>query len=865
MKALYCIALCCICIAVQAQTVRVLARARIAVNGEGATAAYTLDPDCAEAQVEGDYVVVVGVRPCSTKLFIVAGDETHGSEVIVSASQAQLDRMKVARLSALGIHESGSLSTYYSSDREELETSVDLARTVGNHSTSISFAVANGYAYSPLDRRTVFPRASVEFKGPSSTITLFDGYVPEAPTTVGYTKVRGLHVETKNWFFHGGVASLTNFREYLVDHDPDHMIVAGYRAWLSKRSSLATDVQWIAASKRYLSGQSGTVGSVLYRFEAPARLRFEAETTFGRGVGFGSFLELTGDHDHLDLRMRSTTAHLAGLSTAPPRGTQADGDWSHTFNQRFSMEMSGAKSSLRRFDGYQDGNSNLSDRVQWRFHSFTTSAGLAFAEFSQAGGAPLRSLTVPLGLSFERSTFGNSFQYQVGRNWGTNTGTQLLADSLRVTVKSFSFNAYGGRQTQAPSFEYILSNLPLWLRNALLGAGVLVTSPESIQQFLSTNSALIASGYIKDYSINLSPVRRYAGGSLQWTAPHNRLVARFESRIDDDNRVSGDVISVNHSLSLSSQVKHNQFTLAASLFKTELLGNTVRVPTVSFGIHHQLGNVPDIITRLQERGFIHGLVYFDGERSGIYLTGDRGIEGALVILDGFRRTRTNQSGWYSFGSVPPGTHVVEVQYQSDSAFVFTSLPHVQVSENSTANFGIAVRSTQLFGSVRSDAGRGIKGVVVHLSGANGRSTETLESGIFVFHLARAAEGSVSLDLNSLPPGYALDEVHEQSVKVDPDHPGHVEFLVRALRSVSGKVSCGGNGIAMADVQMQLDGKAAENVFDASGNYMIRDLSSSPHEIVLRYKSRDHSHSVQLAAEPTNLHFDFDICAASARN
>jgi hypothetical protein len=864
-KVIYCITLCCICIAVQAQTVRVSARARIAVSGEGATAAYTLDPDCADAQVEGDYVVVVGVRPCTTKLFIVAGNETHGSEVIVSASQAQLDRMKVARLSAMGIHESGNLSTYYSSDRGELETSVELARTMGNHSTSISFAVANGYAYSPSDRRTVFPRASVEFKGPSSTITLLDGYVPEAPTTIGYTKIRGFHVETRNWFFHGGLASLTNFREYLFDHDPDHAIVAGYRASLSKRSSLAADIQWIAASKRYLSGQSGTVGSLLYRFEAPARLRFEAETTYGRGVGFGSFLELTGDHDHLDLRMRSTTARLAGLSTAPPRGTQADGDWSHTFNQAFSMEISGAKSSLSRFDGYQDGNSNLSDRVQWRFHRFTSSAGLAFAEFSQAGGAPLRSLTVPLGLSFEQRTFGNSFQYQAGRNWGTNTGTQLLADSLRVSVKSFSFHAYGGRQTQAPSFEYILANLPLWLRNTLLAAGVSATSPESIQQFLSTNSDLISSGYIRDYRINLSPVRRYAGGSFQWTAPHNRLVARFESRIDDDYRVSGHVVSVNHSLSFSSQVKHNQFTLAASLFRTELLGTTVRVPTVSFGINHQLGNVPDIISRFQERGFIHGLVYFDGERNGIHLTGDRGIEGVLVTLDGFRHTHTNRIGWYSFGSVPPGTHVVEVQYQSDSAFVFTSLPHLQVKENSTADFGIAVRSTQLFGSVRSDAGRGIEGVVVHLSGTNPKTTETLESGSFVFHLAASTEGRISLDLNSLPSGYALDEVHDQSVVVDPDHPGHADFLVRALRSVSGKVSCKDNSIAMADVQLQLDGKAAENVFDASGNYTIRDLSSGRHEIVLSYKSREHLHSVQLAAEPTNLRLDFDICADSPRN
>jgi hypothetical protein len=196
-------------------------------------------------------------------------------------------------------------------------------------------------------------------------------------------------------------------------------------------------------------------------------------------------------------------------------------------------------------------------------------------------------------------------------------------------------------------------------------------------------------------------------------------------------------------------------TLTASFFRTELLGNIVRSPSVSFGITHRLDNVPDIITRFQAHGFIRGIVFADIERNGTYLTGDPGIEGAMVTLDGTRRMRTNHAGRYSFGFVPAGTHTVEVQYERNEPYVFTSSPHVETSENSNVNFGVAIRSTQLFGSVRNDAGRGIAGVIVRL--ADKSNTETSQSGTFVVNLAKAAEITISLDLNSIPPGYALDE------------------------------------------------------------------------------------------------------------
>jgi hypothetical protein len=845
--------------------VRLSARGRITVTASGATAAYTLDPDCAEAQVEGQSVVVAGVRPCTTYLIIVSGNETRSVQVFVSASQLQLERMRLARLSSEGIQESGSVGTSFSSDRDELETSIDMARTVGDHSTTVALSVANGYAYSASDRRTVLSHASVRFKGPSSSVTLLDGYAPESPTIVGDSQIRGLHLETTNWFLHGGIASLTNFREYLVEPDPDSMIVAGYRRVLSKRASLMTDVQWISASSKYLSGQSGTVGSMLFRYEIPSRLRFQAEAAAGQGWGFGSSAEYTGDRNHLDLRIRSTSAHFASLSISPARGLQSSGSWLRPVNEKLSNELSGGRNSLTRFDGGQDTNSSLNDRLQRRIDRFTFSSGVAFTDFSHRKVTTFRSLTFPLGFGYEKPSFGNSFQYQVGRTWGADHGSQWLSDSVRLSFKSLSLRVYGGRQTETPSLSYILANLPLWLQNALLSAGVSITSPEQIQEFLSTHSELIAGGNISDFNVNTSPLRRYAGGSLQWSSPRKHLSARLESRIDDDTRIANHVTFLEHTFSLSSQFAQNQLLVGASFFQTELAGKTVRVPNVSFGIQHQLRHVPDILTRLQERGFIRGVVYSDKERAATYLTGDHGIERVLVTLDGTRRTYTNRAGWYSFGAVSPGRHIVEIQYQSEQAFVFTTLPHVEVPADSIVNFGIATRAIELFGTVRSDAGRGIGGVVVRTSGANEQTAETLPSGTFVFHPQQSGEVKVLLDVNSLPPGYALNELREQTVAVDPDHPGHADFVVRALHSFAGKIDCSTGKITWDDLHLTLDGKLIDHPFDSNGNYLVRDLAVGTHDLVIGYRSLVYHQSVEVGAEPNILRGeDLDICTPPLR-
>jgi hypothetical protein len=546
---------------------------------------------------------------------------------------------------------------------------------------------------------------------------------------------------------------------------------------------------------------------------------------------------------------------------SPARGSQAAGTWTRLLTQNLSFDVTGSKNVFSRFDGSHDSNSSLSGQLHRHFGKFRFSGGIATAGFFHDQTASVRSLSVPLGISFEQRSFGNSFQYQPARDLSTDRWSHLVSDSVRLSKGRFTFQINGGRQTQAPSLGYILTNASS-LRDALLREGFVLTTPEEIQAFLATHADLIASGFIRDLGINLTPLRRYAGSSVQWSAPRNRLILRAETRIVNDQRLTSEVTSVDQRVSASAHLAGYDFSFGVSHLQAALLGNTIHSTTFNTGIHRQLGSVPEFMSRLQETGRINGLVYLDSNENGLYDSGERCLPGVQVTLDGRQYARTNRVGWYSFDVIPGGKHTVDVQYPGGEDYTFTSAPHMQTAVNSTVNFGIANRRMQLFGTIRNDAGRGIGGVTVRFTGAEAGTQISSAAGAFVVHPPTAGEVSVSLDLNSLPPSYALSSVSTQRIRVDAEHPGHVEFVVRALRSVSGTVACENAMVNPEDVRFFVDKEPLPTRLGANGDYVIRELPPGAHELLVAYASRRYTRVVELGPDPTNVHdISFDVCSS----
>ena len=860
MKGLISVALLCFGLLASAEDfVHVSVGERIRVPAVGVTAAYGVDGDCIEVNAEVDAIVVLGQHPCFTHIVVVVGKQVTDLLILVSSRGRNPDEVRRATLQAQHIQELGTLNTYYSSNPGEVETSIELSRSQGKLNTTFGLSVANGYVLSPDARRTAIPYASFRFAGETNSVTLLDSLVDQSPLTIENTTLRGLHIETSTWFVHAGVTSLTGFRQRLYEKDPDLTLDTGYRFSFGSRSSITPSVQWMRASQRYVSGQSGAIGSLLYSYELRQRLNLQLETALGHGVAEAGQIDYTDDSSRLQVRIRNTPLNFPGLSMARPRGFQGNGTFTHSFSHALGLDVSASRDTYALLDRSRQANSTGSAHLQYRFYRhFTINGGAGFSDLARRVETSLSSISVPTGISYDSRRFGTSFQYQFSHNRGQDLGSHSLRDSIRVTIGKTTFNAYASRQSQTPTVNYLLVNLP-WLEQALLTAGATANTPEEIQQFLQSNSDLIAGGYVRNLNIGIASLRRQAGAAMHWTSPRNLISTKLEWRWDDYQQLSGNVTSTSGSASVSLRLnRQTDVTLGGSLFNTRSPQGILHAPLLTIGIRRQLGNVPDLMTRFQQRAWIRGTVFDDVDGQGEYDRELLGLGGVTVVLDGTRRTRTDAEGHYSFTSLAEGKHWIAVNYENSAPFQFTTPPQIESDTNSVVNFGIAVRKGVITGTVLNDAQQPLANVVVRITGPTTAEGKTSTSGAFTFSKLDHGSYKVALDVATLPPSHALDADIPHSLVVQPDQPGRVDFVVRALRSVSGTVTCNGEALEASVIELQIDGLPA--IVDVRGNFSLRDLTSGRHELLLVNGANQHRSTIDVAPEPSNLHMNLEGCS-----
>jgi hypothetical protein len=832
-------------------TIRATAGTPVRFSTPGLTAAYTLDSDCADVTRDGKNAVIVGKRSCLTHLVTVADGVASEYLLIVVRPAAQVALFREQQLRARGLQQSTSVSSSYSSDQNQIETAIEMNRAEGEHAANISATVDSGYGYGAQTRRTTVPRASLRFTSPNSSVTILDNEVKDSPLTFEGVRLRGLHVDTKNWFVHAGIASLTNFRQQLYEEDSDRAVEAGYRFLLSENLSLSPSVEWIKASEQYVAGRSGLISSMKLEYARPKGIQFRAQTGVSSkgGVGVASDLEFLGKDDRIQANVRSTPMDFPGLSMSRSRGFQASGSWTRRLTERWGLDTSGTRNIYALSDGTSQSNSNWDARLQWRVRHFSLNGGYAGSNLSRRNGAALTSMAVPASASFESRYFGNSFQYRFSRNGITDSGSHSMRDTARVKIRSLTLTGYVSRQTQAPTLDYVLVSLP-WLRDALLSSGASVSTPEEVQEFISSHADLIAGGYLRDLSLNVSPVHRQVGATASWASRTNFVAARFEWRTDDDARLNGRVISQYEFGSLTFRLGRLTDFIASGSYISTQLGNTrYHQPTYNLGLRRRFGAVPAFVNRFQDHASIHGIVFSDANGRGEYDKLSKGISGVTVILDGYRKVRTNRVGYYSFSSVPAGKHSVEIQYNSEEPFLFTTAPSISTPENRMVNFGIGEQKTRLFGTVFNDAGMPIANVRVRVTGVESHELTTSQEGSFSLVLAKAGDYRVALDPESLPPAYSLEGIKPQQVQVKRGHPAQSDFTVQALRSISGHVSCNDSRGA-SDLRLIGTKLYARKIdVDQSGNFVARGLSAGDFQLVLKCATSEARRRVEVGADP----------------
>lgn len=153
------------------------------------------------------------------------------------------------------------------------------------------------------------------------------------------------------------------------------------------------------------------------------------------------------------------------------------------------------------------------------------------------------------------------------------------------------------------------------------------------------------------------------------------------------------------------------------------------------------------------------------------LSGNRGVEGIPVSLDGERISITQDGGHYRFSDVPEGVHRIDLDMQVLPADFDTGTAigeHVRVEPRATVRTDLnVIRLTSLTGKLTAPSTIPVDGVVVWLLPLR-RYTTPDADGNFTFYNLREGDYELAIDEQTLPEGSVLVSPGKQPISIRLD-------------------------------------------------------------------------------------------------
>jgi hypothetical protein len=183
-----------------------------------------------------------------------------------------------------------------------------------------------------------------------------------------------------------------------------------------------------------------------------------------------------------------------------------------------------------------------------------------------------------------------------------------------------------------------------------------------------------------------------------------------------------------------------------------------------------------------------------------------------------------------------------------------------VESDSIVNFGIIYPSAQVIGCVFDDAGMGLPGIGVLVKGPQGELNLTTDRvGKFVIPVAQLGAYFARVNAETVPDGYALEELRPVSISVEEGEFKTVSFALAAIRALTGSVreydSAKGEYVPVAGVTVQVAELHRQTISDGSGRYLFRDLP--PGVLTILVNGRQYS-QIQVSAAPQLLREDIRL-------
>jgi hypothetical protein len=201
-----------------------------------------------------------------------------------------------------------------------------------------------------------------------------------------------------------------------------------------------------------------------------------------------------------------------------------------------------------------------------------------------------------------------------------------------------------------------------------------------------------------------------------------------------------------------------------------------------------------------------------------------------ITLDGERKATSDSQGNYQFSKVRQGVHSVQIAFKSARSFYYATPSKVGAMADSIVNFRIIYPSAEVVGYALSDAGIGLPEIGILVKGPQGElNITTDQAGKFFVPVAAAGTYMVRVNTETVPDGYALEDLAPTSVSVAEGEFKKVSFTLPAIRALTGMVQgydpVKGEYVPLAGARIEIAELNLITTTDGDGRYSFRNMPS----------------------------------------
>ena len=636
----------------------------------GATAAYSLDSNIADATAANGMVEILGKAPGATNIMIVTPAGAQTLAVVVPIPPPVLPP-GFEPPERLGTGENGTYEFRYNSDPSQITNSVEFKRTEGKSFTRMQVINANLFSAGDSTSVVGFPFLAYQINHPNTDMTFVDKNVGNSPLTLDGFLVRGFHLRQGPWQFHGGFTSIATFQGLFLATDREYTAGISRLFRLNDANSLEANAYYFQNpdSQRAFSS-NGAVGSLVYRLKFTDKGNFLAELGMSHGVGFAARGSYDDKRTHVTGGFRSQSRNFASLAVNNQHGTFADVNASRKLSERLYASLDLNQSDYN-FSTLSQSTFTTSSLLNFKLNRyFSVNGGGAYATFQSKipAGPRITTLNLPTGVDYSSRHFGAGFQYQRTVNIEGGGGGNDFAVNARASAGAFQLSGFFRHDVQVPTLAAIFSQIP-GLQDALDRAGIVASTPEQLADLLRNTALLQLLGFTNAFTVNLAPSRNDLSAAMSWIS-RNQSRRKLDLSYFNSNTelLQGHFILTTATVSYSQRLRSaNDIVGSASMVRTANNGVATTHPLFSISLQHRFFSVPGLLLP-GRHGMIQGHIFRDDDSAGLYNARAPALSGVEVRLDENRVTRTDSGGYYSFHHVPFGVHRVEAKLQSAEPF-----------------------------------------------------------------------------------------------------------------------------------------------------------------------------------------------------